>query len=667
MIRLLLNQLFATSLFSVIAMFVSLFGVVTAHAGEADQIKQARQAYDQVDVAMLADSIFKLKQTSSLLAPYAEYWQILLNLENTPDEVIAQFIQQNKGSVVSTRMRDAWLKKLGKKQAWDSYQNALTLSDVPINTSDTVNQCYQTQANLAISRAGAYDEGKALWMNSKELPNDCQGLFDSLQQVGVINEALILERFRQALFENKITLAKTIIKRSESAESGLVKHIDLASQNPSVALKNRSVSYRSVHGKSLYLYMLHRMAKANIKQALSAYQNLDWLFNTEEKGIFYAQLALEAAMQHDPNAIDYFTKAEKSAMRKDHWEWYMRALLRVQDWKALAQLFNHIPKEIAEEPTWRYWHARAHKALQQNSEANMLFAKLAKERHFYGWLAQEELGTSISEPLLTYAPNEEEVSQWSKRTEIKRIEALYAADMRFDAKAEWQYMIDAADDKTLLVLAELAQRRKWFDLAVLAADNTKAMHNFALRYPIPYRDYMKPASQQQQIDEAWVYGIIRQESRFMHYAKSNVGAGGLMQVMPATAKWIASKLGWSNYHGGMLHDIHTNVNMGTFYMRYTLDQFEGKEVMATAAYNAGPSRAKKWAADKALEGAIYAETIPFSETRNYVKKVLANAHMYAPRLGLSSIPLKQRLGSVPGKLSSASLDGFIERIDSDAQ
>lgn len=135
----------------------------------------------------------------------------------------------------------------------------------------------------------------------------------------------------------------------------------------------------------------------------------------------------------------------------------------------------------------------------------------------------------------------------------------------------------------------------------------------------------------------------------MHYAKSSVGAGGLMQVMPATAKWIAKKLGLNGYHDGMLHDIDTNVNLGTYYMRYTLDTFNGQEVMATAAYNAGPSRARRWAASAPLEGAIYAETIPFSETRNYVKKVLANAHMYAPRLGLPMLTLKKRLGTIPAR------------------
>ncbi|MEZ0288726.1 MAG: transglycosylase SLT domain-containing protein, partial [Methylophilus sp.] len=268
-----------------------------------------------------------------------------------------------------------------------------------------------------------------------------------------------------------------------------------------------------------------------------------------------------------------------------------------------------------------------------------------------GWLAAEELGPVAGEPMATYQPADDEIRQFARLPAIKRIEALFDADARYEARLEWMYLLEALDDPSRIVAAQYALLKGWYDLTVLAADKTSRTHNFELRYPTPYRDYLQKASKARAIDEAWVYGIIRQESRFMHYAKSSVGAGGLMQVMPATAKWIAKKLGWSSYSDAMLHDIDTNVNLGTYYMRYTLDTFNGQEAMATAAYNAGPSRARRWAADTPLEGAIYAETIPFSETRNYVKKVLANAHMYAPRLGLPVVTLKKRLGTIPARSS----------------
>jgi len=285
-------------------------------------------------------------------------------------------------------------------------------------------------------------------------------------------------------------------------------------------------------------------------------------------------------------------------------------------------------------------------------EANSLFAMLSTERHFYGWLAQEELEASLRAQPIEYVPTDEDIDAFAKSEPVKRAEALQRLDMRWEAKLEWAVATDNLSDEQLIAAAEYAAKQKWYDLAVLTADKTKNVHNFNLRYPTPYRDLMQPAATDQALDEAWVYGIIRQESRFMHYAKSGVGAAGLMQVMPATAKWVAGKIGWANYHHGMLHDLDTNISLGTYYMRYTADMFNGQETMATAAYNAGPSRAKKWMANMPLEGAIYAETIPFSETRNYVKKVMANAHIYSRRLGLTNIPLKKRLGMIPAKFSA---------------
>jgi soluble lytic murein transglycosylase len=262
----------------------------------------------------------------------------------------------------------------------------------------------------------------------------------------------------------------------------------------------------------------------------------------------------------------------------------------------------------------------------------------------------------MSAPLNIYKVNETEVTEVANTPAFQRAEALLRLDCRWEAKTEWAQATKGFDDKQLLAAAEFAARKNWYDLAIITADKTTEMHDFALRYPAPYRNLMKPAARDQAIDEAWVYGITRQESRFVVSARSGVGASGLMQLMPATAKWAAKRAGIDNYNNSMIHDMGTNINLGTYYLRYTLDLFNGQETMATAAYNAGPGRAKKWQATTPLEGAIYAETIPFSETRSYVQKVMANAHLYAFQLGLKNISLKQRLGIIPSNISAAIVD-----------
>lgn len=618
-------------------------------AGDSEVYVQAKQAYQSRNLPQLVEATETLRQRRSPLLPYLQYWQMILTLDQLSYDQVQAFLQENNESLLSQRVRELWLKRLGRVQFWDQFVEVRAQIPMYYSFNDLGNQCYQVQAGIALDDPNAYEDGKKLLLDGKDLPADCQGMMEALQQVGVLDEKLLLTLYRDALFSNKTGLAKVLAKRSSKTDAGIFKQIDEMAQNPALALKKGNIQQRSAYSRALYLYAMHRQAKADINVAKASYQKYSGLLDNEEKQLAQAYIALEAARKHEPEALQGFNRVNASILSSEQWEWYARSALRQQDWERLLKVINDMPAVLAEEAAWRYWKARALIAKGQVADANQILAKLSQERHFYGWLAAEDLGPVAGEPMATYQPADEEVRQFARQPVIKRMEALFDADARYEARLEWMYLLEALDDPTRIVAAQYALLKGWYDLAVLAADKTSRTHNFELRYPTPYRDYLQKASRNRAIDEAWVYGIIRQESRFMHYAKSSVGAGGLMQVMPATAKWIAKKLGLNGYHDGMLHDIDTNVNLGTYYMRYTLDTFNGQEVMATAAYNAGPSRARRWAANTPLEGAIYAETIPFSETRNYVKKVLANAHMYAPRLGLPMLTLKKRLGVIPAR------------------
>jgi soluble lytic murein transglycosylase len=202
------------------------------------------------------------------------------------------------------------------------------------------------------------------------------------------------------------------------------------------------------------------------------------------------------------------------------------------------------------------------------------------------------------------------------------------------------------NDRELLAASDIAQRAGVFDRAIAAADRTKSEHDYSLRYLSPFSDQIRPAARNQSLDDAWVYGLMRQESRFVTNAKSTVGASGLMQLMPATAKWVAKKIGLKDFHQGQVNDTDTNVLLGTSYMRMVMEDLDNHPVLASAAYNAGPGRARKWRADMAIEGAVYAETIPFSETRDYVKKVMSNSVYYSALFNGGPQSIKSRLGII---------------------
>ena len=230
---------------------------------------------------------------------------------------------------------------------------------------------------------------------------------------------------------------------------------------------------------------------------------------------------------------------------------------------------------------------------------------------------------------------------------IDRALTLLRIGARDEALREWNWAMRRLYDRELIAAAELARRNNWYDRAIYAAERTKNLHDFSLRYLTPYRDVTRTYAAQMGLDEAWVYGLIRQESRFVNVARSGVGASGLMQLMPATASWVARKLGLKSYTPASVNEVGTNVQLGTYYLRHVLDQLGNQPILATAAYNAGPGRARNWQTSTRLEGAVYAENIPFTETRDYVKKVMSNAQYYAWTFGDPKKTFKERLGVIP--------------------
>jgi soluble lytic murein transglycosylase len=240
---------------------------------------------------------------------------------------------------------------------------------------------------------------------------------------------------------------------------------------------------------------------------------------------------------------------------------------------------------------------------------------------------------------------------------MARALALYRLDLRTEAVREWLFGLRGMDDQELLAAAELAQRNAVYDRAINTADRTQHKHNYKVRFLAPFREVFTEQARSYRLEEAWVLGLVRQESRFIVNAKSSAGAQGLMQLMPATARWMAKRIGMRDYNAARVADVPVNVALGAGYLRQVLDEL-GHPVLASAAYNAGPGRARRWRDAQPLEGAIYAETIPFNETRDYVKKVMANTMYYAQLIGGKLVPLKDRLGQIPARAAG-------ERVNED--
>jgi len=399
------------------------------------------------------------------------------------------------------------------------------------------------------------------------------------------------------------------------------------------------------------MFALERLAKQSTDLAAAYWAKIAGYFPVSEQHYCYGRLAYQAARNLDGRALQWFRDASDSPLNEQQSAWRVRAALRALDWPEVLASVNAMSAQQQQEPAWLYWKARALEALGKTTEAREIFAPLSGQYSFYGQLAGDELtGTAvISQAPPTYKPDSQAIAAVSAMPGVQRTLALYRIGMRSDALEEWRLLVSKLNDRQLLTAAEIALQNKMYDRAIGAADKTVSEHDFSMRYLAPYRGDLEVHLRKQGLDEAWVYGLMRQESRFATSAKSDSGAAGLMQIMPSTARWVAGKLGLKRYRKSLIHQLDTNLRIGTYYMKSVLSRSENNPVLASAAYNAGPFRALQWRGDKPLEGAIYAETIPYGETRDYVEKVMSNTVYYARQFGDPPRSLKQRLGIVPAK------------------
>ncbi|MGC0151692.1 transglycosylase SLT domain-containing protein [Chromobacterium vaccinii] len=625
-----------TSTFRLAAMGLALGAALPALAGPDDTLLAARDAYRANDLARLAQLGDSLPSAYPL-KDYPAYWLAWRALDRNDDVEVMRFLARAPGGLMAERIRNEWVKKLGQRENWTSF--AEEWKKLPEEGRDEESGCY---GQLMLLRQGQKPDNLDRFLESKSTPDGCNRLIEGAYARGLIDQDWLWRRTRLLLAGNFVSQARQFA-------------IDTQLPLDNAALsKPANASLATPGGQEAALFDIVRKGKTDLDGAASALLRAAPEMTPDRRGFGWGQLALlSARKQLAGQALQWFDKADARQLTADQWEWWARSALRLEQWTQLDGIIRRMPQTVSSRPAWRYWLARSLKQQGRPVEAAPLFSLASVGHSYYALLSLEELGNSLSASASKGTPGPDEVSQMRADPAIRRSLALLAVaevytkpEFRTDAQREWRWAMRGRDDMELLAAAEIARKEGFYDMAIYSAERTKEEHDFSLRYLTPYRDITRKYAGQLDIDDAWVYGLIRQESRFITMARSGVGASGLMQLMPATAKWAAKKIGLTHF---AVNDIDTNVQLGTWYLRYVLDNLSGNMVMATAAYNAGPGRARNWQADRPLDGAIYAETIPFSETRDYVQKVMANAAYYSSTFGHANISLKNRMGVVPAR------------------
>jgi soluble lytic murein transglycosylase len=619
-----------------------------AQGGDAD-VLAAREAAQRGQWKVVEG--YRSRLAGHTLEAYPWYWMLQGSVDRVDPREVRAFLDRYPGTPLAEGLRREWLRALGASASWEVFR-----AEYPKVVGDDAEiTCYSFQERLARSDPEVMAEARSLFVSHRESGVACDNVFAALASSGRITETETWERLRAMLADGNVKEARRAAALLPPKSAINEKQLERVAKDPGAFLAKEKPGKAVPRAEQeLLVFAVERLARSKPDEAAERLMALTPRLEPQAVRHAWGQVAWQGALNHHPRALEWYSQVGTTALTDTQIAWRARASLRAGDWKEVLASIQALSPEQQREPTWRYWRARALRQLGEAPAGELLLRGIAGQQTFYGILAAEELGIAAAPEWNGFRPQPTDLDRVRAIEGIQRALALYRIGLDPEALREWMWAIRGLDDRGLLAAAELARQANEIERAINTADRTVQLHDLSQRFPTPHRDTLSAAARQWDLDEAYVYGLIRQESRFMADARSRVGAAGLMQLMPATARWVARQMAIKPYKPDMLLQPDTNLQMGTYYYSRVLSDL-GHPLLATAAYNAGPGRARRWRDERPLEGAIYAETIPFNETRDYVKKVFTNAWYYHHRLTGRTANLHEMLGQVRGRAGDSSV------------
>ncbi|MDE2082396.1 MAG: lytic transglycosylase domain-containing protein [Burkholderiales bacterium] len=627
-------------------------------------ILQAREALRRHDRAALAEALQAANALHHPLAMWVDYWELSNRLAEARQGELDAFYARWPGTYVEDRLRNDWLLELGRRRDWADFRveyPRFVLKDDPQAA------CYWLLTRH-LDGHDVREPALAAWAATRDPDDGCALLGSTLVAAHVFSADDVWHQIRLATEHDRAPAAQAAAALLDKSTARAV--ADLWAEPQRFLRLRPRLAGRTGH--ELALLALMRLAATDPDAAAAAlartwHERLPLALTATA----WAQIGRASAVQHLPQAAEQDRRAWQlwtAAHRRGvppPWgdellAWQVRAALREPAgdrlrWPLALRAIDAMSPAAQQDEAWVYWKARALQALaaadpagpareRARTGARVALASIGARLSFYGLLANEDLGGSPQLPDPPAAPTREERAAVRRQGGLVRGLELIDLGLRSEGVREWNYTTRTLTERELLAAAQWACERDAWDRCIQASERTRFQVDIGQRYPLPFLAPVLAQAARTGLEPAVLYGLIRQESRFVLGARSSVGAGGLMQIMPGTARWTAKKIGLP-FEPAMLADRDINLQLGMAYFKRVLDDFDGSLPLAAAAYNAGPRRARRWRdGSTAIEPAAWAETIPFNETRGYVKQVLANGVVYALRLGQPAPTLKRLLG-----------------------
>lgn len=646
------NQLINKKYYKVLALGLASAGYVSvAHAAD-EQFNDALQAANAGNIGLLQQ--FQTSMQNDVLGYYPEYWSLNANLAIQPASNIVNFAQRYPQSAMAEKLAADYVEEKVKQADFTTAQPVLQY----VSNADQAESCAVAQVRAKSGDSLVFAEYKDVWLNTNSQPEPCMGLGRMM-----LSSPLMTEQDRQQRLWGQLRAGQSgqaLVTAQTLGMSLSLSQLNQIQANPLNYLWSAPKASATDH--AYLVFALGRLADSDLNTAISSVQRAAQGTPVQVQKALYRVVGYiggTTVMKNNFNreVLDYLDASYGLPFSAEEAEIYARQAIRFSSWESLIRAIDAMSVSQKQEDRWQYWLARASEQrgdAGSKRTAQEIFKRLAQGDDYHNLLAKDHLGQSYNNIPNNVQPSNSDIQRLNQDIHFSRAFALRRVNAPDNyINREWNWAVRQAylkhDDGLLLAAAKRATDMGWYDRAIYAADRTENKHNYAYRYAMPHQSYVVSHSRNAGIDPAWAYGLMRQESRFVSHARSHVGAGGLMQIMPDTAKLVARQMG-ETYNPAALTDMNTNIRYGTFYLSMIQSQLSNSPVLATAGYNAGPNRARRWQPDvQPIAADQYTETIPLIETRDYVKHVMTNATHYGVLLGQGAQSIEKRMNIIPLK------------------